>query len=332
MFNFLKEILICPECYGELLWEITDKNDIHIIEAEIKCGDCGKTYSVKNSVGRFVEYEGNSDDSWQKAENWLKNLVAEKPVIREKLMTTDIEKMNATDIMIRMMINQIEGNHDEAERLRKICNQKAYKAESLKAGQDQIQYIVNALKKEKDFILDVASGQGTLVSKFLENTNNCIVSSDISFNVMEKAKNLSDKNGFSDRVSYIAFDLSKSPFKDKSVKVMTTYVGLQNISSSEKIFKEIRRICGGKLYSACIFCCEDNIVNRKDLEKEGLDKTWIKSNYIEEFNNAGFSSVVENSIITVDEPTPVGEIVQGVKMDGFPVEAGNFERAVVISG
>jgi hypothetical protein len=125
--------------------------------------------------------------------------------------------------------------------------------------------------------------------------------------------------------------LNKSPFKNKSVKTITTYVGLQNINNPEKIFGELRRICGGKFYSACVFCAEDNITNRKDLENDGLDNTWIKNKYLEGFNNAGFASIVENSIITLDEPTPVGEIIKGVKIDRFPVEPGNFERAVVIS-
>jgi len=331
MFNFLKEILICPECYEELIWEITDATKIHIMEAKIKCGNCAKIYAAKNGVGCFVDYQDSSDDSWERAENWLKNFTAENPDIIKKLMTADIEKLNAADIMIRSMLNKIEENHEEAERLNKLCNQKAYKEETLKAGYAQADYIINALKNEKDFILDVASGQGTLISKFLENTDVCVVSSDISFNVLKKAKESAEKDGFGDRVSYIAFDLKKSPFKNKSVKTITTYVGLQNIENPEKIFGELRRICGGKLYSACVFCCEDNIVNRKDLENDGLDKTWIKNKYIEEFNNAGFVSVVENSIITLDDPTPVGKIMQGVKIDGFPVEPGNFERAVVIS-
>ena len=332
MFNFLKEILICPECHGELIWDITNENNIHIIEAKVKCDNCAKIYAVKNGVGRFVDYEDNSDDSWQTIDNWLKNFTAENPEIKEKLMTTDIEKLNAADIMIRSMINKVEGNHDEAEKLNKICNQKAYKEETIKAGQAQLGYIVNALKNEKDFILDVASGRGVLVSKFLENTDTCIVSSDISFNVLEKAKESAEKEVFDNRISYIAFDLNKSPFKDKSVQAITTYVGLQNINNPEKIFAELRRICGGKLYSACVFCCEDNVVNHKALENDKLDKTWIKSKYIEEFNKVGFKSVVENAIITLDEPTPVGEIMQGVKIDSFPIEPGNFERAVVISG
>ena len=331
MFNFLKEILICPECHEELIWEITDETKAHIMEAKIKCTNCTKTYAVKNGVGCFVDYQDSPDDSWERVEDWLKNFTAENPDITEKLMTTDIEKLNAADIMIRSMLNKIKGNHDEAEILNKLYRQKAYKEETLKAGYAQADYIINALKNEKDFILDVASGQGTLISKFLENTDTCVVSSDMSLNVLEKAKESAEKGGFGDRVSYMAFDLNKSPFKNKSVKTITTYVGLQNIENPEKIFGELRRICGGKLYSACVFCCEDNVINRKALENDGLDKTWIKNKYIEQFNNAGFVSIVENSIATVDDPTPVGEIVQGVGIDGFPVEPGNFERAVVIS-
>jgi len=331
MFNFLKDILICPECHGELLWEITDENNTNVIEAEAKCCDCKKIYPVKNGIGCFVQYENDSDDNWARGENWLKNLIADNPDIREKIMNTAIDEMNAADIMIKSMICKIEGNHSEATALNKIWRKKAYKEESSAASSAQIEYIVNSLKDEKDFILDIASGSGRLVSEFLEKTDKLIVSSDISFNIMQQAKKIAEQNGFGDRVSYIAFDLNKSPFRDKSVKIITTFVGLQNISYPEKIFGEIRRICGGKLYSACVFCCEDNIVNLKALEEGGLDKTWVKSKYIDEFDRAGFTSVIENSIITLDEPTPVGEIVKGVKIDGFPVETGYFEKTVIIS-
>ncbi|MCL2772484.1 MAG: methyltransferase domain-containing protein [Oscillospiraceae bacterium] len=329
MFNFLKEILICPECHGELMWEIMNENKIHIIEAEVKCLRCNKIYEVKNGIGRFVEYE-NSSDGWQDDENWLNDLIGNNPDVRKKLMTTDIEEMNAADIVIRYMVHKAEGNISEAEKLIEIINKKAYKEETIKANLSQLDYIVNSLKDENDFILDVASGEGSLISKFLENTDTCLISSDISFNVLEKAKKSTEEKGFSDRVSYIAFDLNKSPFKEKTVKTITSFLGLQNIPYPE-VFKEMRRICNGKLYMACVFCCEDNIVNLRALEKGGSDKTWVKNKFIDEFNKVGFTSIVENSIITLDDPTPVGEIVKGATIDGYPVETGHFERAVVIS-
>jgi len=330
MFSFLQEILICPECHGELTWEIANETKNHIIAADVKCNACNRNYDVRNGIGRFVKYE-NSSDSWQDGDNWLNDLIGNNPDIREKLMTTDIEKMNAADIAVRYMIYKAEGNLSEAEKLIEIINTKAYKEETIKANLSQCDYIINSLKDEKDFILDVASGEGSLVTKFLENTHACIVSSDISFNVLEKAKRSAEAKGFGDRVSYIAFDLNKSPFRDKTVKTITSFLGLQNIPYPE-IFKEIRRICSGKLYTACVFCCEDNTVNLKALEEGGSDKTWVKSKFIDEFNKAGFASTVENSIITLDDPTPVGEIVKGARIDGYPVETGHFERAVAISG
>ena len=332
MFKFLKEMLVCPECHGELIWEITDENDIHIIEAKIKCHDCNKIYAVKNGVGCFVEYVKSSDDGWQNEENWLNNLLAENPDIREKLMTTDIEEMNAADIMVRAKICRKEGNVAEADRLGKFWFKKAYKNEQIEAIFGQIDYIVNLLKDEKNIILDVASGEGGIVQKFLENTDTRIVSSDISFHVMEKAKESAEEKGYGDRVSYIAFDLNKTPFRDKSINIMTSLFGLQSVVSPVRIFEEIRRICDGKLYSACVFCCDENSKNVKLLEESGEDSMIIKDKYIEEFDKVGFTSIVKNSIITFNEPTPVGEIAKGVIIDGFPVEADDFEYAVVISG
>ena len=331
MFKYLKEMLICPKCHGELLWEITDENDVHIIEAKIKCQSCNKIYAIKNSVGCFVEYTKSSDDGWLNTENWLNNLLAENPGIREKLMTTDIEEMNAADIMVRGIICRKEGNIAEATRLSEISMKKRYKEEQTKAIFGQLDYVVNSLKDEKSIILDVASGQGGIVQKLLENTNVCIISSDISFHVMEKAKNLAEEKGYGDRVSYIAFDLNKTPFRDKSIKIMTSLFGLQNIVSPVRIFEEIRRICDGKLFSACIFCCDENSKNVKLLEEDGSAEMWLKNKYIDEFDKIGFTSVVENSIITLHEPTPVGVIAKGVTIDGFPVEPGYFEHAVVIS-
>lgn len=332
MFYFLKEILICPECHESLIWKISDGNASHIIEAEIKCSNCSKIYAVKNGMGCFVEYKETSGDDWQEGENRLMKLIAENPEIKEKIMITDIKEMNAADIMVRSMLCQMDGNTSEAERLFEIWSKKAYKEETLKASRAQIEYIVNYLKHKKDFVLDVASGSGTLVKELLEKTDALIISSDISFNIMEKAKKAADKNGYGDKVSYIVFDINKSPFLNKSIKTITTFVGFQNIPNPANIFREMRRICNDKVYSACIFCCEDSLVNLKSLEEAGLSQTWVKNKYIDAFNEADFSSVIENSIVVLNEPTPVGEIVRGIEIDGFPVEAGHFEYATVISG
>ena len=331
MFSFIKEMLICPACHGELIWEIINENKTHIIEAEIKCQKCNNEYVVKNGVGCFVKYEKSFDDGWQNAENWLTNLLAENPDIMEKLMVADIEEMNAADIMVRGIICRKEGNVAEATKLSEISIKKRYKEEQTKALFGQLDYVVNSLKDEKNIILDVASGLGDLVQKLLENTDVCIISSDISFHVMEKAKKSTEEKGYGDRVSYIAFDLNKSPFRNKSIKIITTFFGLQNIVSPVRIFNEIRRICDGKLYSICNFCCDENSKNIKVLEEDGSAEMWLKNKYINEFDKVGFTSVVENSIITFNELTLVGKIAKGVTIDNFPVEPGDFEYAVVIS-
>src|SRR5438093_8272518 len=49
----LLEILACPECGGDLRLTATDKEEV--IEGNLTCAGCSKTYPIINGIPRFVE-------------------------------------------------------------------------------------------------------------------------------------------------------------------------------------------------------------------------------------------------------------------------------------
>ncbi len=54
MFNYLKELIVCPKCKSNLSWNTISQNENHIINADIDCNQCGQTYFVKNGIGNFI--------------------------------------------------------------------------------------------------------------------------------------------------------------------------------------------------------------------------------------------------------------------------------------
>jgi uncharacterized protein YbaR (Trm112 family) len=47
-------LLVCPDCKSELIWDIKEENETHIINAEIQCGSCKKVYFIEDSVACFL--------------------------------------------------------------------------------------------------------------------------------------------------------------------------------------------------------------------------------------------------------------------------------------
>jgi len=138
------------------------------------------------------------------------------------------------------------------------------------------------------------------------------------------------KKGYEDRSTFIAFDATQSPFRNNVIPIITTFLGLQNILKPDDIVLELKRICTNRFYSISSFCPENDSVNNEVLEKFGIDKMWIKGKNISEFKRNGWNIDIENSIIAEVKPTPMGEIVKGVGIDGFPVADSQFEYCTMV--
>jgi uncharacterized protein YbaR (Trm112 family) len=330
MLKFLKPLMICPLCKGELIWTVTSENVNHITEAKIECSSCHEKYFIEDSVACFLIGYDKSNDNWQIGDDYLSIFFSEHPEIKYKLLKTPVEKLNAADLYTRASLLKEMNDNEEAERLGKLGYEKAYTEQYKNAIQSQIDYVLQQLKHTKGFVVDIASGSCTLVDKLLEQTMLDVIATDISFNIMKKAHNKEIKKGYEDRSTFIAFDAAQSPFRNTVIPIMTTFAGLQNILKPDDIVLELKRICTNRFYSISSFCPESDSVNKEVLEKIGIDKMWIKERNISEFKRNDWDVDIENSIIAEVKPTPMGEIVEGVGIDGIPVADSQFECCTVV--
>ncbi len=330
MFKFLKERLVCPQCYNELVWDVLKDNEIKIIKANIKCSSCGKEYFIQEGIGNFLVENVNQKDLWEKQESYFDKLFKANQKLKEKLMSAELDEMSAADLYIKSDILKEMGQDKKAKELNDIAYQRAYTEGYIAATEKQFKYLVNLLKKDDEqFVVDIASGPCTLVKRILYETDLKVVATDFSMKIANKAYEELYNQGYEDRVSYLVFDSKKTPFKKASIPIMTTYLGLQNIENPGNLLSEINRICSGAFYSICNLCSANDKTNRSALRKFGLESMYVKKLLIEGLRNNGFNVEVLNSIFAKSSPTPTGKIIKGIGIDRFPVADGIFEHCII---
>jgi len=328
MHKYLKDLIVCPICKKELIWNVISEDDVHVINAKVDCPSCHKEYFIKDKIACFLADYKADDDNWQRGDDYLTNYFKDNPQIKDELLQAPVETLNAADLYTRASLEKIQGNEEEALRLSALGYEKAYTPESQNATRSQLAFVVKQFVNKSGFILDIASGAERLVSQLRLHTKMDIISTDISFSILKKCQ--ADLMELEiNRMSYIAFDANYIPFKDGSIKNITTNAGLQNIEKPTEIINELRRVCKGKFFAICGFCPEADFENKKVLEQWGIDKLWIKDRLVFEFVKAGWKVNCHNSIITEVKPTPMGEIVKGVGIDGFPVTDSHFESCTM---
>ena len=329
MFKFLREILICPACHKELVWNVLEESDLKILNANIECSSCGNKYSVKDGIGSFLVEDVKELNLWEIRESYLDKLFKENIELKEKLMSATLEEMTAADMYIKGDVLMSMGLHKEANELYDIAFKNAYTQESLTATDSQIKYLISLLKNEEGFIVDLASGPCTLVKEILYNTELKVVATDISMNIAKKTYESLVNKGYDDQLTYLVFDSRKSPFRTNTIPILTSFYGLQNIEEPGNILSELSRISSGELYSVCSLCSEDDEANLGILQKFGLEEMYLKKEYKKQFSNNGFSVEILNPIFAKTSPTPRDKIIKHAIIDGFPVAEAIFEHCII---
>jgi len=189
--------------------------------------------------------------------------------------------------------------------------------------------LTGLLRKEKQFIVDIASGQCSLVKYILENTDLKVVATDFSMKVIESTYECLRKEGYDERVMFIALDARKTPFRTDSISLMTSYLGLQNIDKPGNVLSELRRISSKVFYSISSFCSKDDEANRASLRKSGTEFMRLEESHKQKFIENNWHVEILNSIFAMSRPTPMGKIIEGVGIDGFPVAEGYFKHCIV---
>lgn len=319
LHKFYVDMLECPKCHGKLNWEITEETAERIINAKITCCSCDADYEVKNEIGMFLTPDLPRNDLWESSDSGLLNFLEEDIETRNKFFNTPEENLNGADYWFKANYYEMKKDYEKSSEMFKAAMGKIYTKDYLDGWFSQIDFLVEEAKKVNSPIVDIASGRCYLVELLLKNTNNFVLATDFSPTVLLRDKDYFNFKGLYNNLSLIAFDARRSPFKDNSIELMTSNVGIQNIEQPGKVIKEMNRICKDTFLSIMMLFSSDDKVHLDFMNKFGNTSYMTEASALKTFNTEAWKCSLINKVKGNIKPTPVGEIIE-MGIDGIPIE------------
>jgi len=243
-------------------------------------------------------------------------------------MDVPFDTLGPADQLFRAMILEERGDFARAELAEDRSHEGLYTQDYLRCWQSQVDTLIEAVKNSDNPIVDLASGRGYLVGKLIDKTRAPIVASDFSPRVLKRNRRWLQFKGYYDCVSLLAFDARKTPFKDQSIETLTTNLGVPNIRGTGELIRELRRIVSGRFLAISHFFPEDD-GNGEVIEQFELGDAVYKVRLVKKMSAAGFEVNTGVSCVGKASPTPVGVVMEGMPVDGLPVENTEYEWCVV---
>lgn len=330
MHHYLVDWLQCPACHGALVWTLNETIDDRIETAEARCTGCDATYPVREGIGVFLTPDLPRNDLWEQVDSGLTRHLRENPTVGRALMDVPPETLNPADRFFRMLVLEERGQFDAARALKDSTLPALYTKAYNLGWQQQIDYVIDQLRKTSVPIVDLASGRGYLVEHMVRQLPNYVVATDFSPRVLRRNQTLWRHLGLYDRVSQIAFDARRTPFKNGAVSVMTSNLGLPNIEHPGDLVRELRRVVAEHLLSVMHFFPEHDAINAATICEQGLDTMLYAQRALAVFQHAGWQVALENAFTGPASPTPHGEIIPS-GVDGLPVADTMLTWAVLVA-
>jgi uncharacterized protein YbaR (Trm112 family) len=329
MHDYVAELLQCPDCHGALDWTIAAREGERIEQAEARCRDCAASYLVREGIGLFLTPDLPRNDLWERAESGIGRLLREQPDIERRELGVPLEALGPADLMFRAMVLEERGEFAEAKAAAALARPVLYTREYRACYQSQRAYLLGRLRGTSTPIVDLASGRGDLVELLSRELSCPIIASDFSPRIVRRDRGWLRYWGMYDRVSLLAFDARRTPFKDGAVATMTTNLGLPNVVQPERLLPELRRIVSGSLFAISCFYPEDDAANAAAIRATGSAPMLYRRETADAFRAAGWRVEFANSRAGRAEPTPRGVVIEGAAIDGLPVAETTLEWAVV---
>ena len=339
MHKYLQPLLICPKCRNELDWKITKTTKKYFVNADINCPKCGQKYFVKDRIANFlIDYkEETPPDNWERYEEYDSLFFEDNLDKKQALLNAPLESLNVVDLYLLNRLLQKVDKPDvkTQEKITEVSRLSNPTRPVQNAGPSQLSYVWNMLRNHSGFVLDIASGLGSLANRLFASTKFDIIVSDISYFVLRDSyKNLSvAKNN---RLTKMAFDATASPFRDGSVDMITTYYGLQEIPSTKSALKECHRICNDKFYIIASFGPEDDDETYKIAKEiyklsDELIMAGKKDSCMEFIRKVGFNVKCENSKSVFAPKAPRSEFIPNFGFDALPIVDTTVEFCTLIA-
>ena len=329
MHKNLIEVLECPSCHGNLAWEIHERMDERVVTARARCQACRADYSVRDEIGIFLTPDLPRDDLWEAGSQHLTEWVQTHPEAASRLMDGRISELGAADLFFRSMLHEERGELGEAQSAFDAAWPQLYTEDWHTCFKRQIDYVLERLQGTGGPIIDLASGRCYLVIELLTELSCPVVATDFSPRVLRRDRSILKKRGLYDRVSLLAFDARKTPFRDRSVETMTTLLGLPNIEKPGALLQELRRIVSGRLMAISQFYPADDEVNLAVLRQYGLEEAMLRDKAMRSMERAGWTAALRNPCRGVARPTPTGKILAGAAIDALPAAETTLEWGVI---
>ncbi len=274
----MTKFIICPTCRNELWWEIKEKNNNRIINGYAKCMECREIYPIKNGIAIFLPIK------WQNMKIWRRS---ERVAVQKMEMGEEHETLKNENIrQPSEILNMIRYRNRQGI----IRNEALYHQYMESIGMpdtvSKLCYLARRCAKEVndvDYILDFASGKCLLVNELSKLKNCHVIVNDINPIVVMQAQQNFEKF---EHMSFMAFDMKRSPFRNKSIHTVTTMLGLQNIIPCNGIIEEINRIAD-VFINISAYLSEGLLENIEILNKYHMRNVWIKEQFdiiVEQFS------------------------------------------------
>ncbi|MDI6893734.1 MAG: methyltransferase domain-containing protein [Bacillota bacterium] len=365
MHHYLLEMLKCPACGGELRFHIEEEQAGHIEWADIRCTACGAEYPVREGIGVFLTPDLPRHDLWEQVESGLDRYLRDHPDIEDRLLNSDPGTLAAADRFFRAMVLEERGDYAGAAALEAQAGRELYTDEYNAAVDSQMKYLCDRLAGHHPAsahhhatashdhpaggqehagasqghpppgrvhpVVDLASGRCGLVEKLARHLDRPVVASDFSPRVLRRDRRYLEFAGLYDRVSLLAFDARRTPFRDVSVTALTTFAGLANIEHPGDLLRELRRIVSGTFYAISCFYAPDDRINREAIEAHGLHPFLFRDTALDLFNRSGWRVEVVNTRRARALPTPRSALIPEAGIDALPVAETTLEWCTLVA-
>lgn len=315
----LMEMLECPACHGELKWNGIKRRGNHIEVAESCCKTCANIYPVREGIGVFLTPDLPRHDLWEQMDSHLAKYLRDHPEIEHQLLKVPLEALSPADQFFRALILDERGEYAQAKIAANIARAGIYTPEYLACSARQIECALDRLAVCEGPIVDLASGMGFLVEQMANRLTQPIVATDFSLRVLRRGRKRLAFFGLDDRVSLLAFDARRTPFKDGVVKTLTTYQGLPNIRDGGSVLHELRRIVSGLFLVLSIFFPQDDEANKAVIDEMGLSDLLYRRSALQWFARAGWQVEVLDTCYSKARPTPTSMVLEGAHIDALPL-------------
>ena len=330
MQTLVQKILICPACHGDLDWDITEENADHILEALATCRNCEADYPVREGIALFLTPDLSREDLWAAVDNRFAKIFAQYPDLEHKLMHTPLTDLNPADLFFRSMVLEERREWDASLAISQSIDTKLYSPEYVAGQRQQIEAVVNALVGSNEPIVDLACGRGRLVEELLRHTSAPVIATDFSPKILRRNRDYFAHLGLSERLSLVACDARRLPFKAESVPTLTSFVGLANIDKAGEVIQELQRVVAGRLMAISIFYDPADTAHADLIKKFGMEGLLYEMALLGQFDDLGWAATLEQRFDAQVFPTPVGDIFEA-GVDGLPIAETTLTWGTIVA-